>query len=171
MIVDSNLVVPAFHDLREFVTWYVGNGMPLLPPEKPEVFLSDDATATCLFRKGQYQVELYLIHPNPVIPVHEHPGVENLEIAQSGWQSAVDFRFMQRAGESHGMGFRDRAKNEGFALYSAQKWDDGLTLSTIGARWRGYVAGPKHAALIRRFNPDCYINNGYADVTYTKAKC
>jgi hypothetical protein len=165
MFVDRSLHVPDFADLQGFVEWYVGAGMPLLPPENPEVFLSDDATATCLFRKGQYQVEMYLIHPNPLIPVHQHPGVENLEIGQSGWKTSVDFNLIQRAGQAHGMGFRVRAKHNGFALYSAQKWDAGITMSTIGARWKGYTAGVKHEALIRRFNPDCYIQNGYADVT------
>ena len=165
MIVNLNLEIPDFSSLEHFVEWYVNNNMPLLPPKNKEVFLSDDATATCLFRHGQYQVELYLIHPNPVIPIHEHPGVENLEIPQEAWSDSIDFSRIQKSGMSHGVGFKERASHSGFALYSAQKWDDGLELSTIGARWKGHTAGVLHEALIKRFNPDCLVYPGYADVT------
>lgn len=165
MIINPNLKIPDFLSLEDFVEWYVSNNMPLLPPSNKEVFLSDDATATCLFRHKQYQVELYLIHPNPIIPVHEHPGVENLEIPQESWGEKIDYSFIQRENMSHGVGFKERAKHNGFALYSAQKWDEGLELSTIGARWKGHTAGPLHENLIRRFNSNCLIHPGYADVT------
>jgi hypothetical protein len=165
MILRKDLQVPEFSGLSDFVDWFVRSGMPLLPPKRPEVFLSDDATATCLFRHGQYQVEVYLIHPNPLIPVHEHPGVENLELPQGVWADTVDYNLTQRAGEAHGRGFKERGANQGFVLYSAQKWDEGLTPSTIGARWKGHTAGPKHEALIARFNPGCLVYPGYADVT------
>lgn len=170
MIVDRSLTVPDFSCLEEFVDWYVKNRMPLLPPENAEVFLSDDATATCLFRHKQYQVELYMIHPNPIIPIHEHPGVDNLEIPQGAWSDEIDYFQVQRSGNVHGIGFKERGKNSGFALYSAQKWDDGLELSTIGARWKGHTAGPMHEALIRRFSPNCLIYPGYADVTSIATK-
>jgi len=167
MILNLNLEIPDFSSLEEFVEWYTSNGMPLLPPSNREVFLSDDATATCLFRHKQYQVELYLIHPNPIIPIHEHPGVENLEIPQASWSDKIDYNQIQRSGMSHGVGFKERASHNGFALYSAQKWDDNLELSTIGARWKGHTAGPMHETLIKRFNPDCLCYPGYADVTTT----
>jgi hypothetical protein len=160
--------VPNFANVTEFATWYFLAGMPLLLPEKPEVFVSDDATSTCLFRHGRFQFEIYLIHPNPVIPQHEHPGVSNVEISQDTLQhiSTGDlFNFVQKDGVVHGAGFRERASHSGFALMSAQMWSEGLEMSTIGARWKGHTAGPKHEALIRRFNPDCLVYPGYADVT------
>ncbi len=106
--------------------------------------------------------------------MHEHPGVENIEITNLEWgnltQSLLNER-RQQAGQPHGRAIRERADSKGFALFSAQRWDDGLEISTIGARWKGNTAGPKHEALIRRFNPDCFIRPtvpslyGYADVT------
>jgi hypothetical protein len=160
--------IPSFNGVVEFARWYLSSGMPFMPPEKPEVFVSDDATASCLFRHGRYQFEIYLIHPSPVIPIHEHPGVENVEItapeiARSGL-GLID-EIVQRTGMSHGIGIRHRAAHSGFVLYSAQKWEDGLEMSTIGARWKGHTAGPKHEALISRFNPGCLVYPGYADVT------
>jgi hypothetical protein len=160
--------VPEFRDLVHFTQWYLASNMPILLPDTPEVFLSDDATATCLFRHGRYQFEMYLIHPNPVIPAHEHPGVDNIEIPSGSWgdfTEAVLQSRMQTAGLVHGGNIRIRAQNAGFALFSAQRWDEDLEMSTIGARWKGHTAGPKHDALIKRFNPDCLQYPGYADVT------
>lgn len=160
--------LPHFNDVVDFARWYLSSGMPFMPPEKQEVFVSDDATASCLFRSGRYQFEIYLIHPNPVIPVHEHPGVENVEIVASEiFKLGLDKinEVVQRKGMSHGIGIRHRAAHSGMALYSAQKWDEGLEMSTIGARWKGHTAGPKHEALISRFNPGCLVYPGYADVT------
>ena len=160
--------VPDFADVVEFADWYVSSGMPTLFPKNHEVFISDDATASCLFRHGRFQFEIYLIHPNPVIPKHEHPGVANIEIQQSGWSalSAAQLEAsVQRQGVPHGIGFKQRASHSGFVLMSAQMWDEGLEMSTIGARWKGHTAGPKHEALIRRFNPGRLVYPGYADVT------
>lgn len=160
--------VPEFTDVVHFTQWYLAAGMPILIPKGAEVFVSDDATATCLFRSGRYQFEMYFIHPNPLIPLHEHPGVENIEIPSSGWknlsESALRSR-LQSFGQSHGRSILERGVSTGFALFSAQKWHDDIEMSTIGARWKGFTAGPKHDALIRRFNPDCFAYTGYADVT------
>lgn len=160
--------VPNFSNVVEFAEWYLSSGMPVLLPEKHEVFVSDDATASCLFRHGQFQFEMYMIHPKPVIPQHEHPGVANIEIPSDLW-GAVSKKMLQESvqflGQSHGRSIRERAEHSGFLLFSAQMWDEGLEVSTIGARWKGHTAGPKHEALIKRFNPNCLVYPGYADVT------
>jgi hypothetical protein len=160
--------VPNFTSVIDFASWYASKGMPTLFPEKHEVFVTDDATASCLFRHGRFQFEIYLIHPNPVISKHEHPGVENIEMPNSAWADLSKARFeqsLQKSGQAHGVGFKERANHQGFVLMSAQMWDEGLEISTIGARWKGHTAGPKHEALIRRFNPGCLVYPGYADVT------
>ena len=161
--------IPDFSCVEEFAVWYISQGNPLKPPANAEVFESDDATASCLFRHGRYQFEIYLIHAKPVIPQHEHPGVENIEFPISELLSGRSLQsfgeIVQRDGMSHGGSIRERAEHSGFVLYSAQKWADGLEMSTIGARWKGHTAGPKHEALIRRFNPNCLVYPGYADVT------
>jgi hypothetical protein len=110
---------------------------------------------------------MYLIHPNPVIPLHEHPGVENIEITAPLIKNKnLNFlMFLQKEGVAHGPGIKKRAEENGFLLFSAQRWEEGLEISTIGARWKGYTAGPKHESIIKRFSPDCLIYPGYADVT------
>lgn len=161
--------IPQFKDVEEFARWYFASGMPRLRPADSEVFVTDDATSSCLFRYGRFQFEIYLIHPNPVIPHHEHPGVENIEFPSSmitsvGPETSLA-GLVQRDGMAHGCDIRRRAEHAGFVLFSAQHWADGIEMSTIGARWRGHTAGPKHEAMIKRFNPDCLIYPGYADVT------
>lgn len=159
--------VPDFKNVSAFAEWYLENNLPILIPFPQEIFVTDDATAVCLFRHKQYQFEMYLIHPKPVIPEHEHPGVENIEInvetiAKNGYKNFLE---PQQVGVPHGPGIKSRAEHGGFMLFSAQKWDDGLQVSTIGSRWKGHTAGPKHEALIKRFNPNCFMYPGYADVT------
>jgi len=165
--------VPDFRGVEEFADWYISQGMPLHQPEGAEVFLSDDATASCLFRHGRFQFEIYLIHAEPVIPQHEHPGVQNIEVTAQSVRAMLDSGVtsyvVQRSGMSHGRDIRERASPAGFVLYSAQQWDEGIEMSTIGARWKGHTAGPKHEALIRRFNPNCLVYPGYADVTRERA--
>lgn len=164
--------VPNFKTIEEFVLWYFDAGMPFLFSQPTKVFLSDDATSSCLFRHKQFQVELYMIHPNPLIPVHEHPDVENVEIPSSLWFSFAkeDIKnHLQKNGQSHGKSFKERAGGDGFMLLSFQKWKDGLEVTTIGSRWKGYTAGPKHESLICKFNPNALIVNGYADTSLKQA--
>ena len=163
--------IPEFKDVSHFANWYLDNNMPLLFSFPQEIFVTDDATAVSLFRYKRYQFEMYLIHPQPVIPKHEHPGVENIEVEvkRLAGNNYKNILTPQQKGVAHGPGIKDKAEGSGFMLFSAQRWDDGLEISTIGARWKGHTAGPKHEALIKRFNPNCFMYPGYADVTKTNA--
>jgi hypothetical protein len=155
--------------VEEFCNWYMDNGMPIRPPNNTEVFLSDDATATCLFRSGQYQVESYLIYPEPLVQIHEHPGVEVIKVrmfenGDGGFALASD---VLRKGEGHGAGFRLDGEEKGFILLAVQKWDDELIPTTVAARWKGKTVGPIHESLIKRLYPEALVLPGYADVTKT----
>jgi hypothetical protein len=150
-------------NVQAFCDWWMNAKMPLIFPKFPEVFMSDDATAICLFRKGRFQVELYLIHPKPGVPTHEHPDVEVIKI-RTGLPSGPNASDVLRNGQSHGSGMKLEAEVRGFPLLAMQHW---LTRdpTTIASMWKGPTAGPKHEALIRRYNPDAYIVDGYADIT------
>lgn len=161
-------MIPAFLRVEDFARWYVLNGLPSFPPKGAEVFVTDDATASCVFRHGRFQVEIYLIHPDPVIPLHEHPGVESIDLAYSQIVNIGPdpvFLEVNREGVAHGFDIRARAERSGFVMYSIQHWSEGIEMSTIGSRWKGQTAGPRHEALIRRFNPNSLVYPGYADVT------
>lgn len=147
----------------EFGKWWVSVGMPILFPKNPEVFLSDDATAVSIFRKGRFQVEMYLIHPQPKVPDHEHPGVEVIKV-RMGTGPMLGFTDMLVDGKSHGAGIRLEAETLGFPLLAIQEWKT-REPCTIAAMWKGPTVGPKQEALIRRFHPDAYVVDGYADIT------
>lgn len=159
------MIPETWNSTEEFAKWYVENGIPFMPPKDVEVFLSDDATAFCMFRKGQFQVELYLVHPNPLVPTHEHPGVEVIEVAIT--ESVVNLIPVLKNGQSHGSGIREKASKVGYPLISIQRWHPKLTPTTVAAQWKGETVGTKHETLIKRFNPDAYMIDGYADITRT----
>ena len=160
----ADLQIPdSWKDVKEFADWWMQAGMPTIFPPNPEVFLSDDATAVALFRHGRFQVEMYLIHPHPKVPVHEHPGVEVIKMSLT----AARFPLMSEVlkdGSSHGAGARMEAEKTGFPLIAFQHW---LTRdpTTIASMWKGPTVGPLQEALIKRFNPNAYVVEGYADIT------
>ena len=165
----QNIEQKHWDDVGSFCNWYINNGMPMRPPEHAEVFLTDDAAATCVFRYGQYQVESYLIHPGPLVQLHEHPGVEVIKVRIfSGGNTATAIASdILRKGEAHGAGFRIEGEGRGFLLLAVQKWDEGLMPTTVAARWKGKTVGPKQEALIKRLYPEALVLPGYADVTKT----
>ncbi len=159
-----NLVIPdTWANVEEFADWWFRNGMPIKFQEGAEVFLSDDATSIALFRKGRFQVELYLIHPHPTVPNHEHPDVEVIKARLDGKRYPYLSNTLHN-GEAHGAGLKLEAEDKGYPLIAIQHW---LTRdpTTIASMWKGNTVGPKQESLIRRFNPNAYISNGYADIT------
>lgn len=163
------LNIPAtWEDVSTFCDWYIENGLPSIFPKDAEVFLSDDATSICLFRHGQFQVELYLIHPNPLVQFHEHPGVDVIKIRlieDSDNTYLAQASDVLRKGQSHGAGVRANEEN-GFPLIAVQHWKD-KEPTTVAAAWKGKTVGPVQEELIRRFHPNALVIDGYADVTKT----
>lgn len=159
-----NLQIPdSWDNVEAFGNWWIRSGMPIVFPDNAEVFLSDDATAICLFRKGRFQVELYLIHPNPLVPVHEHPGVDVIKVRLNGRK----YPFLSTTlhdGESHGAGIRFESEDRGYPLLAIQHWHT-REPSTVASMWKGDTVGPKQEALIKRFNPAAHVIEGWADIT------
>jgi hypothetical protein len=168
--------IPDWETVRDFAKWWVDNGCPIAPPDET-VHLSDDATSFCLIRVGQFQVELYLIHPSPNLPIHGHPDVEVIKMRLDQF-SVTDGRLVKESkekasetlfqGQTHGAGknFKEHdSLNVGFGLLAFQKWKDGLTPTTVAARWKGSTVGPMQEALIRKHTPEAIVQNGYADTT------
>jgi len=61
---------------------------------------------------------------------------------------------------------RVEAEKVGYPLFAFQHW---LTRepTTVAAMWKGETVGPLQEKLIKRFNPDAYVVDGYADITKT----
>ena len=162
--IDKLEVPDSWDNVTAFGEWWVENSMPIRFPEKAEVFLTDDATAISLFRHGQFQIELYLIHPNPQLQDHEHPGVEVIKVRMGLENNLIGFTRPLVDGQQHGAGVRLEAETVGFPLIAIQHWKT-RELITIAAMWKGKTVGPIQEELIRRFHPDAYVVDGYADIT------
>lgn len=175
----NTLEIPdTWASVYDFGQWWCDNGMPILLPVDYEVYLSDDATSVCLFRKGRFQVELYLIHPGPNLPIHEHPGVEVIKMRLNTFKEDLSIEREEigsptlMRGQSHGAGinFKDKGDSnnvakQGFPLLAFQKWEEGLEISTVAARWKGKMVGPMQAGIVKRFNPAAFIQDDFIDVT------
>lgn len=160
----ANLEIPeTWENVKAFADWWMETGMPIIFPKNPEVFMSDDATAVSIFRHGRFQVEMYLIHPHPKVPMHEHPGVEVIKMRLGNTKTPIMSNTLLR-GQAHGAGLRLEAEDLGFPLVAFQHWID-REPCTVAAMWKGPTVGPLQEALIRRFHPDAYIVDGYADIT------
>lgn len=172
----SEDIPETWNSVKDFCRWWYESGTPLMVPQDAEVYCSDDATSIVLFRKGQFQVELYLVFPFPNLPVHEHPGVEVIKSRPPRYSennevsSASSISETLLRGQKHGAGRNFHESEEGatglgFPLLAFQKWDDDLKPTTVASRWRGQAVGPKQAALVRRYKPDAYWDGFLVDVT------
>lgn len=157
--------------VEEFAEWYKENGFPFLPPQDNAIFRTNNASAVVLYRKGQFQAELYIGDPSCTTPEHSHPGVESIIMYISGdgettinskaiidpkpyWDmknldgSSVLFKQSLRLNpeDTHGLTTGPR----GFAFFSIEKWPDGIDPSSVAAHWEGETTGDIHDAAIER---------------------
>lgn len=165
-----------WESVEKFAEWYAAFGFPFAGIAGFEVFVSDDAVAFPMFRHGQYQVELYILENATEVRQHSHPFVEvvqttvNTQIPELGFWSALTppLIYPTEHGGANGLGFASGVATTKCVMLTFEKWDEHVPVSTLAAAWKGKTAGPLQEALIRRFFPSAYIENGYADVTRSK---
>lgn len=171
--------------LEDFVNWYIEEArMPLMVPFNAEVIMSDDAAAVCLFRKGAYQVEMYIQYPHMPILRHSHPNMEVITVSLGGGSLAPKdadpklnvsrvwgtVQSNLKPGEFHG-GVTAVGMGNGFVTLTFEKWLDPENMTSAAANWKGYMHGPVQAKLIKSKNKNALVQVGYpgfADVTKTE---
>jgi hypothetical protein len=159
------LQIPEFKNLDEFSEWYIENSMPFIPPYDGLTVETDDACTITMFRHGRYQAEMYYMKPFRELPMHCHPNVEvqiyipdNIAHDRGGLSGKLS------AGEPHGADdFGSRVKP--FSMVSMQKWDDGIEMTSVAIRYKGYTSGDTHDALIKQYYTNAIKHRNYADVT------
>ncbi len=179
----AHIEIPAvgWSNVSDFRKWYLDARMPIRPPNNAGVFITDDATAMCVFRAPPYQVELYLIHPNEVVDRHCHPGMETELMSLGGGSDGggslgisglfggiapVIFDEQHHGGNPEPLG--GGGLSLGCAMLTFEKWPKNVPMTSASVRWKGNTAGPRHEALIREYYPNAYVIDGYADVTRAK---
>jgi hypothetical protein len=163
--------------LEEFTEWWISLRMPLMIPYDAEVIRTDDATAICLFRKGSYQIELYLEFPKMVVRKHSHPRMEviimdlgggklspptNLGISKN-W-GVLEKKILP--GQEHG-GDTTLSLGNGKCFLAFQKWYNPEEMSSAAIQWKGDTAGPVQEALIKSKKKNAFVVSGYADINRT----
>jgi len=157
-----------YNNVEQFKDWWLKAGRPLRPPFKNPIHTTDIAYALCLYREGQYQVELYVCKPNTQSPMHKHPGVEsvsmyltgNLEFTKDNGEF-VDLSQYQKPKENgahmllgKGIEVNDgnkehalRIGNTGGAFLIFEHWKDKGPVS-VTTHWEGELVGSQHAKTI-----------------------
>jgi hypothetical protein len=156
--------------VKEFKDWWYENNCPIQPPFCNSVFTTDIAYSLVLFRKDNYQVELYTCKPSTQAPFHSHPGVDSLFVYLTGNiefglpdETFTNTQYYQRAKkdgthmllgkESEAM---DGAKHTlrvgdtGGAFLSFEKWDREPHSVTIN--WKGESVGQEHEQTLKDKN-------------------
>ena len=113
----------------------------------------EGVTGVVINRKNQFQIEMFIVLPNVIIPEHIHPNIDSYEIAISGMTFIHSgITMMTSEGSCSGMSiYVDHShwhggyssENGGFFL-SAQQWLNGVQPTSVGNDWCGDTMGIKH---------------------------
>jgi hypothetical protein len=181
----ANINIPDdWNSIEEFVDWYIDARMPLMVPWNAHVIRSDDATAMCVFKKGHYQVELYLEFPKMYIQRHSHPRMEVIVVDFGGghinpagehpmgtaksWGKVFE---NVKDGNEHG-GDTISSFSNGSCFLACQRWENIDEMTSAAIQWKGTTAGPLQEELIRKAfanrNLEVKVESGYADVSEPK---
>jgi hypothetical protein len=147
--------------LDDFMTKFPSLGLiPLLGA----VHMVEDVMSVTWYRNGPFQVQLFVVPPNYVIPEHTHPNVDSFEVYLGGQirfslhgefvYPEEDFTVPDEFGLS-----KNRAKvirvlpdalhggvfgESGGVFMSVQKWLNGVQPTCVGSDYTGVVMGEKH---------------------------
>jgi hypothetical protein len=129
-------------DLTEFLEWFLENS-PVSPPKDNPILHQADTTGLVLYRKDNFQVELFICKPFATIVQHVHPNVDSYEV-----QIAGDITFYcdgvlrdtggpvrVRPDSWHGGSFGPR----GGSFMSVQKWLNGVEPKFVGDDWEDHI--------------------------------
>ena len=155
-------------DLKEFKNWYLKNNTIQIPYNNPLMFI-DGIMGITLYRKEQFQVQLFICEPNVIIKEHLHPNIDSYEMFLWGMEfthkgktiinkqmALLERNNMPRCSnwtlrikqnELHG----GQSSNKGGAFISIQKWLNNIKPSHVSEDWTGNILGDKHKEQLRNY--------------------
>lgn len=137
-------------------------------PLHDAVHMVEDVVSVTWYRNGPFQVQLFIIPPNYVIPEHVHPNVDSFEVYLGGQMKfSLDGEFVYpeedvEVPDQYGLS-KNRAKvirvpanvthggifgPSGGVFMSVQKWLNGVQPSCVGADYTGAVMGEHHLSTV-----------------------
>lgn len=160
-VIGRVLVIPEnWPTIEDFAAWYKGHGCPLRIPEDARIHMTDVTLSIIVFRQGDYQVELYMVHPNIKIPHHSHP-MKQIVMWLGGWLQG----WMEKVpgmkpwetrhqgnlspvlcdGEQHAFTTDDK----GALLMVLERWRPEMPKSSATIAYDGEELGPIHLATLK----------------------
>ena len=150
-------------DLTDFATAFSQNAKShgYIPSDVVTTYKIQDVTAVVWLREGPYQVELFIVPPNYIIPEHVHPNVESYEMFLGGdissshsgrWVNGSNLIRLPNSSSNrgalipvetndlHGGAFGPR----GGVFMSIQKWLNGISPHSVSSDYTGPVMGLHH---------------------------
>jgi len=162
-------------DLDKFCKWFLLN-MPVVGavPFENAVTKIEDVTSVLMYRKDNFQVQMFIVPPHYIIPEHTHPNVDSIEVYMGG-----NIRFSHcgsfvnpepdiqkdntNLGCSKARGKTIRVKpndlhggifGEGGGVFlSVQKWLNDVKPHCVAADYNGVVMGEDHLAKVVHGSP------------------
>lgn len=133
----------------------------------------EDVWSVTWLRRGQFQVQLFVMPPNYIVPEHTHPNVDSYEcyvggqarFSHGGRFITPEMAFTEpddhgfstirgmlvrvRPNDLHGGFFGD----SGAVFFSIQHWLNGVEPHCVAADYIGKVMGPHHLATVKAGEP------------------
>ena len=82
------MIDPKEDSLSQFADWYLNSGdiKRIYAPHNDQLLFIDGVSGVVLYRRDNFQVELFICEPNVDIPVHTHPNVDSFELFLCGME-------------------------------------------------------------------------------------
>lgn len=156
--------------LLDFYNWFFSNvsGIGAVPLFQ-SVHKVEDITSVIWYRDEEFQVQLFIVPGNVIIPEHTHPNVDSFEVYVGGqvrfshkgkWLiSEEDLKTPTNIGTSIRRGVSWRVKPEdihgamtgpeGGVFMSVQHWLNGVKPHCVAADYSGVVMGDHHLSTVK----------------------
>ncbi len=152
-------------ELTRFRRWFFKDGPRLGEiPWHDAVTDVHGVTAVLWYRKDQFQVQMFIMPGNYIIPEHTHPNVDSLELTLGGkftlslngrWMESAEMTAVAEAGEENP--YRGKVTwvssdmihgavvgPGGGAFMSIQHWKNGVAPSCVSKDYNGIALSPEH---------------------------
>lgn len=163
--------------------WNIG-----MIPEDAPMHMVEDVTSVTWLREGPYQVQMFIVPPNYIIPEHTHPNVDSYEIMLGGrvvfskngrWVTEDGFEVVNtskppmsprrgcvvrvRPNDKHGGVFGSK----GGVFMSVQHWLNGVEPHCVAMDYDGQTLGDRHLSDVK--NGDAKSKGGQHNLTFKDA--
>ena len=164
----SHLTIPeTWNSVEDFANWYMESKMPLMLPVGSPVYVTNNATAIVIFKKGHYQIEMYIVYGKSSIGMHSHPGMELITMQIGNMNNNVWGMYSPLLGDGQAHD-ADFVGPHGAVFLTFEKWKDEDKMSSASVNWHGKTSGPIHDELIKKYRPDIFVEDGYSIIKQDK---